>query len=126
MKNFLKYIFNFDKDTRTELMNIIQFALIGIIPLVILVKILGKHTPNPDNTKNSIQILGEIVIHIIYLLLGLFLIVRIITYFPTFSGIDYPKMSIITVTMSILMSIITTNKKIANKINILSDRILNI
>ena len=123
MKNFLNYIFNFDKDTRIELSNILQSALIGFIPLIILVKILETYNPTPDDTKNSIEILTEIVMHIIYLLIGLFFIVRIITYFPTISGVEYPKISIITVILSILMSIITTNKKIGNKINIIFDRI---
>jgi hypothetical protein len=95
MKNFLKYIFNFDKDTRIELINMLQFALIGFIPLIILMKVLEKYNPNPDNIKNSIEISGEIVIHIIFLLLGLFFIVRIVTYFPPISGEEYPKISII-------------------------------
>lgn len=123
MKNFLKHIFNFDKHTRTELLNILQFALIGIIPLIILIKILEKYNPNPDKKKMSIKILVEIVLHLIYLLLGIFFIIRIITYFPTISGADYPKISIITVMIAILISI-TINEKISKKINILFDRII--
>ena len=122
MKNFLKHVFNFDKDTRAELLNILQFASIGIIPLILLIKILEKYNPIPDEKKMSIKILVEIVLHIICLLLGLFLIVRIITYFPTISGVDYPRLSIITVMIAILISI-TRNEKISNKINILFDRI---
>jgi len=123
MKNFLNHVFNFDKDTKTELLNILQFAAIGFIPLIILVKILEKYNPIPDKKKISIKILVEIVLYIIFLLLGLFLIVRIITYFPTISGVDYPKVSIMTVMIAILISI-TINKKIGNKINILFDRII--
>lgn len=122
MKTFLNHVFNFDKDTRAELLNILQFASIGFIPLIILIKILEKYNPNPDKKKMSIKILVEIVLHLIYLLLGIFFILRIITYFPTISGVDYPKISIITVMIAILISI-TINEKISNKINILFDRI---
>ena len=122
-KSFLKYVFNFDEDSKTELMNILQFAIIGIIPITILIKLLEKYIPESDDKKGSIEILAEIVIQIICLLVGLFFIVRLIMYFPTFSGIDYPKLTILTCTITILVSMISIESHLTDKINILLDRL---
>ena len=39
-KSFLKHVFNFDDDSKSEILNILQYSLIAIIPIVILNKIL--------------------------------------------------------------------------------------
>ena len=35
---FFKHVFNFDDDSKTEMMNIIQYAVLALIPVVILNK----------------------------------------------------------------------------------------
>ena len=122
-KSFLKYVFNFDEDSKMELMNILQFALIGVIPVTVLIKLLDKYIPESDDKKGSIEILAEIAIQLICLLVGLFFIIRVIMYFPTFSGIDYPKLSILTITLTLLVSMISTETHLTDKINILLDRL---
>ena len=122
-KSFLKYVFNFDEDSKMELMNILQFALIGVIPVTVLIKLLDKYIPESDDKKGSIEILAEIAIQLICLLVGLFFIIRVIMYFPTFSGIDYPKLSILTITLTLLVSMISTESHLTDKINILLDRL---
>ena len=37
-KSFFKHVFNFDDDSKSDILNIIQYALIAIIPIVILNK----------------------------------------------------------------------------------------
>ena len=66
-KSFLKYVFNFDEDSKMELMNILQFALIGVIPVTVLIKLLDKYIPESDDKKGSIEILAEIAIQLICL-----------------------------------------------------------
>ena len=36
-KSFFKHVFNFDDDSKSDILNIIQYALIAIIPIVILI-----------------------------------------------------------------------------------------
>lgn len=122
-KSFLKYVFNFDEDSKSELLNILQFALIGIIPVTILIKLLEKYIPESDDKKGSIEILAEIVIQIICLLVGLFFVIRVIMYFPTFSGIDYPQLTILTCTITLLVSMISMESHLTDKINILLERL---
>ena len=46
---FLKHVFNFDEESKSEILNIIQYALIAIIPIVILNKTIGKYVPEADD-----------------------------------------------------------------------------
>ena len=42
-KNFFKHVFNFDDESKSEILNIIQYALIAIFPVVLLNKTIGKY-----------------------------------------------------------------------------------
>ena len=35
-KSFFKHVFNFDDDSKSEILNIIQYALIALIPVILL------------------------------------------------------------------------------------------
>jgi len=122
-KSFFKYVFNFEDEGKSEIINLLQFVLIALIPIVILSKLLEKYSPQTDDTKGSIEITAEIVVQVLALFVGLFLINRIVTFFPTFSGENYPKLMIITISISVLMVLFSTNSNVSAKINILSERI---
>ena len=36
-KSFFKHVFNFDDDSKSDILNIIQYSLIAIIPVIILI-----------------------------------------------------------------------------------------
>ena len=36
-KGFLKHVFNFDDDSKYDILNIIQYAMIALIPVIILI-----------------------------------------------------------------------------------------
>lgn len=121
-KNFFKYMFNFDGDTKADIMNIVQYALLSILPLLGLIKSLSKFIPSSEESKSSIEIIAEILIQIIVLFIGLFFINRLITFIPTYSGTEYPDfsgLSIVLVTMLILLSV---PSKLSDKLDILYER----
>ena len=82
-KSFFKHVFNFDDDSKSEILNILQYSIIAIIPVVILNKTMQKYVPESDDKKSSLEITAEIVIQIIVMFMGLLIINRIITYIPT-------------------------------------------
>jgi len=122
-KSFFKYVFNLEDESKSEIMNLLQFSLLSFIPIILLSKVLEKYSPPKDETKGSLEITAEIVIQIIVLFIGLFFINRIIMFFPTFSGENYPKINIITSVLSVLISLIFLSSNISEKVNILSERI---
>jgi len=125
-KNFFKYVFNFDDDTKSELMNIIQYSLIAIIPIVILNKLMQKYVPEAEEQKGSLEILAEIVIQVMVIFIGLFIVNRIIYYIPTYSGLLYPEYTIFFNILSILLITLSLQTKLGEKVSILVERITDL
>jgi hypothetical protein len=125
-KSFFKYVFNFDNDTKSELLNVMQFAILSIIPVVLLNKGISKYIPEVDEKKSSLEIVAEILIQIVVMCLGLFIINRIITYVPTYSGEKYPEHSLIYAIMPVLMVILSLQTRLGEKVSVLSDRVVEL
>lgn len=125
-KNFFKHVFNFDDESKAEILNIIQYTLIALIPVVLLNKSMQKYVPEADEQKGSAEILAEVVIQIIVMFIGLLIVHRIITFFPTYSGMNYPEFSIIFVILAMLMIILSLQTKLGEKVSILVDRIVEL
>jgi hypothetical protein len=122
-KGFFKHVFNFDDDSKSEILNTLQYILLAIIPVVILNKSIGRYLPEADDKKGSIEITAEILIQIIITFLGLLLVHRIITYVPTYSNTKYPDFHIIFIVLAILMITMSLQTKLGEKVSILVDRI---
>ena len=125
-KSFLKHVFNFDDDSKSEILNIIQYALLAIIPIILLNKSMSKYVPESDDKKGSLEISAEIVIQIIVMFIGLLIIHRLITFVPTYSGSKYPDSHIIQIILSVLMITMSLQTKLGEKISILVDRIVEL
>ena len=122
-KSFFKHVFNFDDDSKSDILNIIQYALIAIIPIVILNKSIGKYVPESDDKKGSLEISAEIIIQIIVTFMGLLIVHRIITFIPTYSGAKYPEFHIVYIILAILMIAMSLQTKLGEKVSILYDRL---
>jgi hypothetical protein len=120
---FFKYVFNFDEDSKGEILNVIQYAVLAIIPVVVLNKMIQRFVPEVDENKGSGEILVEVIIQVIVMFIGLLFINRIITYIPTFSKMAYPEMQIIMFVLPVLMIVLSLQTRIGEKVSILSDRV---
>jgi len=125
-KSFFKHVFNFDDDSKSDILNIIQYALIAIIPVIILNKTMAKYVPEADNKKGSLEVTSEILIQVIVMFIGLLLIHRIITFIPTYSGSKYPEFHIIYIILAILMIVMSLQTKLGEKVTMLVDRVLEL
>ena len=125
-KNFFKHVFNFDDESKSEILNIIQYALIAIIPVVLLNKTIGKYVPEADDKKGSLEISAEIVIQVIVTFIGLLLIHRIITFIPPYSETKYPDFNIVYVILAILMITMSLQTKLGEKVSVLADRVMEL
>jgi len=125
-KNFFKHVFNFDDDSKSEILNIIQYALIAIIPVVILNKTLAKYVPEADDRKGSLEISAEIVIQTIVMFLGILIIHRIITYIPTYSAKKYDDFNVTSIILAMLVIILSLQTKLGEKVSILVERIVEL
>jgi hypothetical protein len=122
-ESFFKYVFNFDDNTKSEVLNIMQYSVLSLIPVVILNKAMQRYVPEADEQKGSLEILAEVVMQIFVLFLGLFFVNRLVTFLPTYSGAKYPDFSVVNVTLIGLVILLSLQTKLGEKVSILCDRV---
>jgi hypothetical protein len=120
---FFQFVFNFDSESKAEILNVIQYALIALVPVVILNKSISKIIPEADEKKNSLEILAEIIGQVLVIFIGLLFINRIIFYIPTYSGTKYPDFSILYIILAVLMITLSLQTKLGEKVSILFERV---
>ena len=54
--SFTQHMFKFDNDTKVELMNVGQYALVSVVPLALLVHFVESVMPELDDTKTHMII----------------------------------------------------------------------
>jgi hypothetical protein len=122
--SFISHVFSTSEESKAEILNIIQYSLTAIIPVVGLNKSIQKFIPEADVEKSSVELLAEIFMQIVIMFIGIILIHRLITYFPTYSGYKYEQFNLTTVILAFLVIVLSLQTKMGIKVNILTDRLL--
>ena len=120
---FVQYILNFDDDTKCELMNMGQYSMLALIPIMIMLKGIKHLIPEEDESKGSLEILAESVGQITLILVGLWFTNRLVRYVPTYSGCEYGKFNPVNFLVPFLLILTTMQTKLGAKLNILAERI---
>ena len=121
--SFMKHVFYFDDQSKSDILNLLQYTLLGIIPIIILNKLIAQYVPEADEKKGTLEISAEVVIQILVMIFGIFFINRLITYVPTYSGEDYESINLGSGILVFLMIIISFQSRLGEKVNILMDRL---
>lgn len=119
---FINHVFDSSDEGKAEILNVIQYSLTAILPIVMLNKTIQKFVPEADVEKSSLELLAEIFIQIVVMFIGVVLIHRVITYFPTYSGYKYEAFNLTTVILAFLVIVLSLQTKLGIKVNILVDR----
>lgn len=120
--SFVSHVFNFEQDSRNEMVNIIQYTILGVIFISLLNKALDEYMPSVDKDKGSIAIFVEVVIQCIVLFMGMLFLHRIITYIPTVSGSKYAAQNVISIILPSLILLLSMSK-LGEKVSIIMDRL---
>ena len=123
---FVKHVFKFDDASKADMLNIVQFAIIALIPVVIVNKLMATYIPQADDNKGNIEITLEVVLQVSLMFLGLFFIHRIIEYVPTYSGVPYPEFKVTSVILAVLMITLSLQTKLGEKVSILCERVADL
>jgi len=125
-RNFFKHVFNFDDKGKADMLNIIQYSVIGIVPIILLNKLMQKYVPEADDQKGSLELLAEVIIQVIFMFLGILITHRIVTFVPTYSEEKYPEFSVIYIILAVLLITLSLQTKLGEKVSILSDRVFEL
>ena len=123
---FFKHVFNFDSDSKAEMLNIIQYALLALIPIIILNKLMQKYIPEADEEKGSLEISAEVLLQVIIIVLGIFFVDRLVTFVPTYSNVKYLDFSVTTVVIATLLILLSLQTKLGEKVSLLFDRVMEL
>jgi hypothetical protein len=120
---FLNHVFSTTDESKAEMLNVIQYGLMAVIPIVALNKSIQKFIPEADVEKSSIELLAEVFMQIVLMFIGIIIVHRLITYVPTYSGYKYESFNLTTVILAFLMIVLSLQTKLGLKVNILTDRL---
>ena len=123
---FFSYVFNFDMENKHRIMNMLQYTLLTIIPVLLILRGIKHIIPEEDESKGSFEILAESLGQVILIMLAIWLTNKIITYIPTYSGEEYPKFNEISFIIPFIILLATMQTKLGAKFNILIDRVMNL
>ena len=119
---FMNHVFNFNDESKDEMMNIVQYAVLAILPVIILNKATQRLIPEADDEKGTPEIAIEVILQTVSMFLGILIIHRIITYIPTHSGVKYSPLSVTSNILAVLVIILSLQTKLGEKVSILVDR----
>ena len=122
---FFNFVFNFDSDNKAVLLNMFQYMIIALIPVVVILKLIKEYIPEDDDKKDTLELLLEIVLQLGVLFVAIYFIDKIIRYFPTYSGVPYTKFNEVSFIIPNLILLITMQTKLGAKINIIYNRLMD-
>ena len=125
-KTFISHVFSTTEESRAEFLNIIQYSSLGILPVIVLNKLVNRIIPEADTDKSSLEIILEILVQLVIMFCGIILIHRMITYVPTYSGFKYEHLALTNIVLAFLVLVLSIQTKIGIKTNILVDRVVEL
>ena len=125
-EGFIKTVFPFDDSQKGTLLNILQYSVLAIIPIILLLKLIKEYIPEADDDKASLMLSIEVIGQIFVMFIALYFIHQIIAYIPTYSGKGYGDVNIINIIAPILFIAITMQTKLGEKIHMLLDRLWDV
>lgn len=125
-EGFIKSVFPFDEAQKATLLNILQYTILAIIPVILLLKLIKNYVPEVDDDKGSLVILVEVIGQIFVMFLALYFIHKIIAYIPTYSKVAYGDVNLISVILPTIFIILTMQTKVGEKVQLLIDRLMDV
>jgi hypothetical protein len=122
-KTFLGHVFSSTDESKAEFLNVSQYSLLAVVPIVVLNKSIQRFIPEADPEKSTLELLVEIFIQLVVMFCGIIIIHRVITYFPTYSGFKYEHLTLTNVVLAFLIIVLSIQTKMGIKVNILVDRL---
>jgi hypothetical protein len=121
-QGFFTYVFKLSRFKQEDLMNIIQYTILSIIPVILFVYFSKKYFPIIETDDSSIYIFCITLFQLMFLMIGIFFIDRIINFIPTFSGKYYEPINLTTIVIIFVLFMLITNAGFRERTAILLQR----
>lgn len=125
-KTFINHVFSTTEEGKAEILNVLQYAGLAVVPIVVLNKIVQRFIPDADPDKSSLEITAEILLQLLVIFVGIVFIHRSITYFPAYSGFPYGNLLLTNSILTFLIIVLSIQTKLGIKVNILVERLYDL
>jgi hypothetical protein len=128
---FIKHVFDFGDDSKSEVINSIQYLGISFLPVLLanhaMNKIFSEIGTGNNKIKaedaSSVQLLAEVLSQLSISLVLLFFINKFVTYFPTYSGTPFTELNMVNLVFMLLpMPIESGGNNVGKKLQVLIKR----
>lgn len=124
---FINVVFSFNDDAKSEMLNMVQYTIIALIPSIIILKVIKNIAPEDDDSKGSLEISLEILVQIVFMILAMYYTNKAIKYVPTYSGVNYVSSGDPTIfLLPFVILLFAMQTKIGAKANILYERLMDL
>lgn len=121
--NFFQHITSFDTKQKNEFMNMVQYAFLLVIPVILMNKGIGELFSESTDDKTTIELSLEVVAELFVLLSGVFIIHKVITYIPTYSEEPYSEFSFIGIILVLIIVVFSFQTNISRKTHTIFDQL---
>jgi hypothetical protein len=123
-ESFIGYLTTITTVEKNEILNVFQYILLVIIPLVLFLKFMKEYIPPESVSKSTIEITTEVVIQLCLIFVVFWFIHKIVLYIPTYSKAPYEKINLIQMVLPVLFLLFCMKSSISEKMSILLERAL--
>jgi hypothetical protein len=121
-QGFFSYVFKLSRFKQEDLMNIVQYTILSIIPVLLFVYFTKKYIPLVEYNDSSIYIFLMTFFELVFMMLGIFFIDRMVNFIPTFSGKYYEPINLTTVVIIFVLFMLIINAGFRERTNVLLER----
>lgn len=107
-QGFFSYVFKLSRFKQEDLMNIVQYLMLAVVPVMLFIYFTKKYFPSVSDDYSSMYIFIITFIELIFMIIGIFFIDRMINYIPTYSGKYYETINLTTVILVFMIFMFLT------------------
>ncbi len=122
--SFFEYITTFSNNEKAQVLNMLQYGGLAVLPLLILLKVMKMYVPEEDPLKGTPELSIEVLLQLGFILVAFFFIHKLVLYLPTYSNVDYEHLNLLSVILPVFFLMFALDTGIGSKLNILFDRLL--
>jgi hypothetical protein len=120
--SFVSYMFSMTDGEKVELINMFQYIILAIIPVILIVRLMKTYIPPVNNKKGSAEVTIELIVQLVVLVSFFFVIHKLILFIPTYTKQNYPSIQFFPVLLPLLFILFTLDKNMGEKAQLLLQR----
>jgi len=121
---FVEYITTISSNEKAQMLNLLQYGGLALVPLLILLNVMKMYVPEEDPEKGTTELAIEVVVQLSVVLLALFFIHKLILFVPTYSKVQYEGVNLLTIVLPLFFILLAIDTNVSHKLNTLFDRLL--